>query len=90
MIWWSIQGDAENKIIDANSSKFHSTIFRPGLILSKNNIIPSPLLSWAKTLKVDEIAAVMVDAAVSEGDEYGQFVELDGMGAKGRILLGQA
>ena len=32
----------------------------------------------------------MVDAAVGEGDGYGQFVELDGMGTKGRILLGQA
>ena len=43
--------------------------------------MPSSLLSWTKSLKVDEIAAVMVDAAV--GDGYGQFVELDGMRAKG-------
>ncbi len=64
------QGDVENKLIDFEEKHpytFETIITKPGAVLGKGNPVPQMLYGVAKAIKVDTLAAAMIDLAISGG-----------------------
>lgn len=64
------QGDVENKLIDFEEKHpytFETIITKPGTVLGKGNPVPQMLYGVAKAIKVDTLAAAMIDLAISGG-----------------------
>jgi hypothetical protein len=63
-----VQGEAENGLlaVQENNSNFEVSIVRPGGVLAKGNAMPNLLINLSLSIKVDELAAVMIDEAVSD------------------------
>lgn len=59
---------------------------RPGGVLAKNTLVPKFLVGPSLSIKVDELAAVMVDEAVA-GAEGTRTLECDVLRNRGRELL---
>ncbi|CAF9913794.1 MAG: hypothetical protein HETSPECPRED_001662 [Heterodermia speciosa] len=63
-----LRGDVENKLIDfeeKHPDAFEAVILKPGRVLGKNNLIPQALLGFTKSLRVNTLAAAMVDLALN-------------------------
>jgi hypothetical protein len=67
-------------------SNLEVSIMRPGGVLEKGTVVPNVLVSVTKSIKVDELAAAMIDEAVGEL-EGTRTLECDALRNRGRVLL---
>ena len=67
-------------------SKLEVSIMRPGGVLEKGTMVPNVLVGVTKSIKVDELAAAMIDEAVGEVDGT-RTLECDALRNRGRALL---
>lgn len=84
-----IKGEAENGLLalhEKEESNLEVTIMRPGGVLPKNTLMPKFLVSWTSSIKIDELAAVMIDEAVA-GAGGTRTMECDALRNRGRELL---
>ena len=84
-----MQGEAENGVLalqEKEGSSFEVTIVRPGGVLAKDTLIPKVMVAPTLSIKVDELAAVMVDEAIA-GVNGTRTMECDALRDQGRELL---
>lgn len=83
------QGDVENKLIEfeeKHPDTFETFITKPGAVLGRGNPIPQMLYGAARAIKVDTLAAAMIDLAIS-GGKGKQALENADLEEKGRAAL---
>jgi hypothetical protein len=84
-----MQGEAENGVLalhEKDGSNFEVSILRPGGVLVKDTLIPKFLVAPTLSIKVDELAAAMIDEAVA-GAPGTRTLECDTLRNRGRELL---
>lgn len=64
---------------------FETFVVKPGSVLSKENRMMSVIMGLSRSVRVDELAAVLVNTALN-GSET-QTIEYDVLGPQGRALL---
>lgn len=82
------QGQVETRLLDLSKKyrqSFDPIIVRPAMVLSKESGILRSIMALAPSVKVDELAAAMVEAAVSGSAT--QTVENERLRLRGRKLL---
>ncbi|MCJ1307240.1 hypothetical protein MMC25_000886 [Agyrium rufum] len=83
-----MRGEIENELValqKAHPETLETTVARPGMVLAKNTYLMGPLISTMHAVKVDELAALLVDCAMNGREE--QIVDSAPVRAKGRIAL---
>jgi hypothetical protein len=56
----------ENQLIaiaKEHPDTFESFIVRPGAVLARGNVMPNPLISFTRSVRIEELAAAMVGIA---------------------------
>jgi hypothetical protein len=83
------QGEAENGLLALHEkvgSNLDLSIMRPGGVVAKNTLLPQSLVACTSSIKLDELAAVMIDEAVA-GANGTRTMECDVLRNRGRELL---
>jgi hypothetical protein len=84
-----MKGEAENGLLalqGKEGSNLEVTIMRPGGVLPKNTLMPKFMVSSTSSIKINELAAVMIDEAVAGADGT-RTMECDALRNRGRELL---
>ena len=84
-----MQGEAESGLLtlqEEEGSNLEVTIARPGGVVAKNTLMPNLMVTASSSIKLDELAAVLVDEAVA-GTKGTRTMECDALRNKGRELL---
>ena len=84
-----VQGEAESGLLalqEKNGSNLEVTITRPGGVVAKNTLMPKVMVTASSSIKLDELAAVLIDEAVA-GAKGTRTMECDALRNKGRELL---
>jgi hypothetical protein len=84
-----IQGEAENGLLalhEKGGSNLDLSIMRPGGVVAKNTLMPKFLVACTSSIKLDELAAVMIDEAIA-GAKGTRTMECDVLRNRGRELL---
>ncbi|MCJ1258982.1 hypothetical protein MMC24_006816 [Lignoscripta atroalba] len=83
-----IRGEVENKLVELGKlhpDAIETFIVRPGAILSKENKLPVMIVRLSRSIRVDELSAVMVNTAL-HGTET-QIMEVGALQTEGSTLL---
>jgi len=83
-----LRGQIENELLELqnqHSDGFATFVVRPGMVLSKERTVMNAVASMGPSIKVDELAAAILNIALT-GDGA-QIVENDVLGREGRQLL---
>ena len=83
------KGDVENKLInfeEKHPDTFEAVILKPGAVLGKNNPIPQVFYGMASAIRVDTLAATMIDLALN-GRKGQQTLEIADLERRGREAL---
>ena len=82
------QGEVENVLIDLavqHRDSFDSFVVKPGYVLSKETRIMQLVIDLSRFVRVDELAAVLMNTALN-GSEV-QITEYNEEGTRGRAVL---
>ena len=82
------QGETQNRLIDIGNQRseiLETYIVKPGYVLASSNSLPNMLVSLSRSIKVNELAAVMLATAL-EGSKK-QVMENGEMITQARALL---
>ena len=82
------QGEVENRLLEFNQKypkSFDSAIVRPAVVLSKEPSLFKPIMALAPSVGVDELAAAMIEAAVSGSEK--KIIENGQLRTRGRTML---
>lgn len=84
-----MQGEAENGLLalqEKEGSNLEVTIARPGGVVAKNTLMPKLVVASTSSIKLDELAAVLIDEAVA-GARGTRTMECDALRNRGSELL---